>query len=489
MNYISIVFFALLALVVLFYYVLPKKGQWIILLAGSLIFYAYATYVALPVLVLETLAVFFLAKGIQKGTRKKAFTAISICLLIFMLALLMYVPSMTGSFFYTKGSIVTKLIAPLGISYYTLMMISYTVDVYRETIEAEKNFARLLLFALYFPSITQGPMNRYGDLAPQFRTEHSFDSKEAFLGLMRFGYGAFKKLVVANRVAVFINAVNSNEKAAGVFVLMDLILFMLQLYSDFSGCADMAIGMSQILGIKIPENFYHPYFSRSVAEYWRRWHLTLGAWLKDYIYYPLTMSPLAKKYIKGGKGSRKMKVKLVSSIAFFILWLIMGIWHGTGIMFVYMGLQYAVVFVATYLLEPVSKQFAKKHPKLEANGLWRFWQKIRTIFLLWPIFLNVSSPAKLGNFIQRIFTSFQGGKLFDGGLLRFDLTALQWILLLVGFLTILIVSNIEEKKGEKIFDIVLRQKPLIRFLIYWFVVIMILLSLSIQNTEFIYAQY
>lgn len=489
MNYLSILFFILLALVVLFYYVLPKKAQWIVLLAGSLIFYAYASYLALPVLALETLVVFLLAKGIEKGSGKKAKAAAGILLLILCLALLMYVPALSTASLFSGGGIITKLIAPLGISYYTLMMISYLVDVYRGNVKAESNYAKLLLFALYFPSITQGPMNRYGDLAPQFIKEHSYSSKEAFEGLLRFGYGAFKKLVVANRVAVFINAVNSNEKAAGVFVLMDLILFMLQLYSDFSGCADMAIGMSKILGIRLPENFNHPYFSRSIQEYWRRWHLTLGSWLKDYIYYPLTMSPLAKKYIKNGKGSRKAKVKAVSCVAFFILWLVMGIWHGPGIMFVFMGLQYAVVFVAAYLLEPVSKRFAKKHPKLETNGLWRFWQKIRTIFLLWPIFLNVASPAKLGNYVKRIFTDFGAEKLFNGGLIRFDLTLLQWILLLIGFITMLVVSNIEEKKDEKIAAIVMRQKPLIRFLIYWFAVIMILLSLSIQNTEFIYAQY
>ena len=488
MNYISLLFFVLLALVVLFYYVLPKKAQWIVLLAGSLIFYAYASYIALPVLILETLAIFFLVKKMEKSSRKKGFAFAAIALLVLVLILLMYVPALWKSSFFT-GGIVSKLIAPLGISYYTLMMISYVVDTYRETIPAERNFAKLLLFALYFPSITQGPMNRYGDLAPQFIKEHSFDSKRAFLGLMRFAYGAFKKLVVANRVAAFISAVNSNQKAAGVFILMDLILFMLQLYSDFSGCADMAIGMSQILGINLPENFHHPYLSRSISEYWRRWHLTLGSWLKDYIYYPLSMSPLAKKYIKSGKGSKKMRIKLVSSIAFFILWMVMGIWHGTGIMFVFMGLQYAIVFIATYLLEPVSKKFAKNHPKLEANGLWKFWQQLRTIFLLWPIFLNVSSPKALGNFVTRIFTSFHAEKLFDGGLLKFDLSALQWILLLIGFLTILIVSNIEERKGEHIFEIVLRQKLWIRILIYWFVVIMILLSLSVQNTEFIYAQY
>ncbi len=489
MSYLSLAFFILLGLVMLLYYVLPKKAQWIILLAGSLCFYLFASYAALPVLILETLAIFFLAQAMEKSSWKKGYAAGMIILLIVVLGILMYVPGITGSLFGKTGGIVGKLIAPLGISYYTLMMISYVVDLYRENIKAETNFARLLLFALFFPAITQGPINRYAPLSVQFKTEHFFDRKEVFAGLVRFGYGAFKKMVIANRLAVFLNAVSSNEKAAGIFVLMDLILFMLQLYSDFSGCADMAIGMSRMLGIGLPENFRHPYFSRSVSEYWRRWHLTLGSWLKDYIYYPITMSPAAKRYIKNGKKNRKARIKFTACIAFFVLWLVMGIWHGPGIMFVFMGLQYAAAFIVTYLLEPVSKRFVKNHPRLEANPFWRFFQKVRTIFLLWPIFLNVTSPAQLGSFVSRIFTKFQAEKLFDGGLFKFDLDGLQWVLLLIGFVTVLVVSNIEEKKGESIVEIVLRQKLPVRIVIYWFAVIMILLSLSIQNTEFIYAQY
>lgn len=489
MNFLSLVFFLFFAIVLLLYYVLPKKAQWILLLLGSLVFYAFASPAALPVLVLETLVTFLLSRKMEKSGKKKGYAAFLIGMDILVLALLMYVPALSGSFFSSMGGIVSKLIAPLGISYYTLMMISYTVDVYREQIPAEKNFARLLLFAFYFPSITQGPMNRYGDLSKELSAEHAYDSKAVFAGLLRFGYGAFKKMVVANRVAVFISAVNSNEKAAGVFVLLDLLLFMLQLYSDFSGCADMAIGVSMMLGIRIPENFRHPYFSRSVKEYWRRWHLTLGAWLKDYIYYPLTMCPPAKRFIKNGKGKKKNRIKAVSCIAFFILWMVMGIWHGPGLMFVFMGLQYAAAFIVTYLLEPVSKRFEKAHPKLEANFFWRFWQKIRTILLLWPVFLNISSIAQLKSFTRRIFTEFHAEKLFNGGLMRFDLNGLQWILLLIGFAAMILISNIEERKGKHIHELVMEQKLPVRILIYWFGLIMILLSLSIQNTEFIYAQY
>lgn len=489
MNFLSILFFLFLGILLLLYYGPLKKAQWILLLIASALFYGAASYAALPILVLETLITFFLAGRMERSHKKKGCAAALILMHILVLGLLMYVPALAPGLMSRLPGILSKLIAPLGISYYTLMMISYVVDVYREQIPAEKNFARLLLFAFYFPSITQGPMNRYGALSGELQKSHDFDSGKVFGGLVRFGYGAFKKLVVANRVAVFINAVNSNEKAAGVFVLLDLILFMLQLYSDFSGCADMAIGVSEMLGIRIPENFRHPYFSRSVQEYWRRWHLTLGAWLKDYIYYPITMSPLAKRWIKKGGKAKKARIKAVSCFAFFILWMLMGIWHGPGLMFVFMGLQYAAAFIVTYLLEPVSSRFAKAHPKLEVNFFWRFWQKIRTIFLLWPVFLNVSSLSQLKSFTGRIFHSFHAERLFNGGLLRFDLSAFQWILLLMGFGVMILVSNLEERNNAQISELILKQKLPVRILVYWFAVCMILLSLSIQNTEFIYAQY
>ena len=228
----------------------------------------------------------------------------------------------------TGGSWVLKdLLLPLGISYYTLMIISYTVDVYRGRIAAERSFAKLLLFAFYFPSITQGPLNRYGDLTPQFYEPHAYEAKSIFEGLMRFGWGCFKKLVIANRTAALIAGIYGSSKATGVLILLAMLLSMLQLYSDFSGFADMAIGISQMFGITLPENFRQPYFSRSIAEYWRRWHITLGAWLKDYIYYPLSVSRMAKSFIKKGadRNARKRRTRLISCIALMILWIIMGI--------------------------------------------------------------------------------------------------------------------------------------------------------------------
>lgn len=487
MNYISLLFFVFLGILFLFYYVLPKRMQWPLLLIGSLVFYAFASYLALPVLVLEILVTYVLARRMEKSRRKKGFMAAILLMHLLMLLLLMYVPAWIPGFL--GEGVFSKLIAPLGISYFTLIMIGYGIDVYREEIPAEKNFAKLVLFGLFFPSITQGPLNRYPDLSAQFAKEHAFDSKKIFHGLVRFGFGAFKKMVVANRVAAYIAAVHANEKAAGVFVLLGILLFFLQLYADFSGCMDIVLGVSEMFGIELPENFRQPFFSRSVAEFWRRWHITLGNWLQNYLYYPVSMCPAAKKFIKNGPGKKKSRIRIVSCVSFFLLWMCMAVWHGPQIGFVFLGVQYAIVFIVTFLLGPVSKRFAAKHPKLEANGFWKFFQRVRTVALIWPVFLFAPTMEELHSSLRQIVTKFQPEKLFQGGLFRFDLDPVQWILLLIGFLTILIVSNIEVRKDAKIIDLVLAQKLPVRILIYWFALIMILLSLSIQNTEFIYAQY
>lgn len=488
MSYVSFIFFIFFAVLFALYYLCPQRAQRFILLAGSLLFYAYAAWPALIVLVVETLITFFLAKAIEKSAQKKLITAIAVILNLAVLILLMYIPAMSEGFLRGNG-IIEKIIAPLGISYYTLMMTGYAVDVYREECRAETDITKLMLFAFYFPSIVQGPINRYKDLGPQLCAAHAFIKDEVLKGLIRFGYGMFKKMVVANAIAAFSDGIAARENTAGVFVLLNILLFFLRLYADFSGCVDMSIGMSQMLGIKLPENFRHPFASRSVDEFWRRWHITLGKWLRDYVYYPLIMSSAAKKFVKGSKKNKKQRTKLVACVAFFILFFLMGVWHGAGIMYALIGLWYAVLFVVTFLLAPVSKRFAEAHPVLEENIFWKAWQKVRTALLIWPVLLIVDTPQKFREYTSRIFTDFHAERLFNGGLFRFDLNAFQWIILLIGFITMIVVSKIEARKDKGIADIVYGQRFGVRIIIYWYVIIMILLALSVQNSEFIYAKY
>ncbi|MCQ2512729.1 MAG: hypothetical protein MJ092_05000 [Lachnospiraceae bacterium] len=475
MNFLSLLFFTFFLVLFILYYVLPKKAQWILLLAGSIVFYFVLSIPAVLALGLETLIVYTAAKKVRE--QKGLVLVLSLILIILMIAL---------------KAVPVKLISSLGMSYYTLMLIGYLVDVYNETVEPEKNYARLLLFAGFFPAISQGPINRYPALASQFRIGHEFESEKIKKGLIRFGWGAFKKMVIANRAVAFMAAVGANEKAAGSIVLLCLILMPLNLYADFSGCVDMALGIGQMLGIDLPENFRQPYFSRSIPEFWRRWHITLSAWMKDYIYYPVMMSKLVKKFIKaGGKEQKKSRTKFASCAALMVLWIFMGLWHGTGWKFLFMGIYCGIVFILTYLLEPVSKKFDESHEKLTRTPIWKFWQQFRTAFLAWfpTIMIGVASFSRFLNYLVRIFTDFRIKKIFDGGLLKFDLNEIQWILLILGFLAMLVGSVIEYNHRETITDLVAKQKLPVRIIIYWFVLIMIMLSLSIANTEFVYAQF
>lgn len=494
MSFLEISFFIFVAVLFLLYYVLPKKCQWILLLAGSLVFYALTSWTALPVLALETLVIFFLTKSMEgKGEKsKKMLVAISVLAGIVLLLLLKYAPA--SGFFQSSGDgfLGKGLLFPLGISYYTLMIMGYAIDVYREQIPAEKNFARLMLFAFYFPSITQGPLNRYGHLSVQFKEEHGFDSKKIFKGLLRFGWGAFKKMVIANRAAVFISAVYVSTKSTGIIILLAFLLTMFQLYADFSGCVDMALGVSTLFGIELPENFRQPYFSRSLEEFWRRWHITLGAWLKEYLYYPMTMSSVAKKFIKAGdKASRKKRALLVSNVSLFILWIVMGIWHGAGLKFWIIGLYFAVLFLITVSLGPAAKTFAQKHPKTVESPVYKLWQQLRTFLFIWfaTVLISVTDLKQFASLMGTVFNRFKAASLFSATMGKFDFSWLQWILLLIGLVTMLIVSIIEYRTKEKICDLVMRQNFTVRILIYWFVLILILLSLNISNTEFIYAQF
>ncbi|MCQ2529952.1 MAG: hypothetical protein MJ086_01670 [Lachnospiraceae bacterium] len=475
MNFLSLLFFAFFIVLFILYYVLPEKAQWILLLAGSLVFYLALSIPAVLALALESLIVFVAAKKVRE--KKGLVLVLSLILIVLIIAL---------------KAVPVKLISTLGMSYYTLMLIGYLVDVYNETIEPEKNYARLLLFAGFFPAISQGPINRYEALASQFRTGHKFELQTIKKGLIRFGWGAFKKMVIANRAAAFMAAVGANEKAAGSIVLLCLILMPLNLYADFSGCVDMALGIGQMLGIDLPENFRQPYFSRSIPEFWRRWHITLSSWMKDYIYYPVMMSKPVKKFIKAaGKEKKKSRTKLASCAALMILWIFMGLWHGTGWKFLFMGIYCGIVFILTYLLEPVSKKFDESHEKLTSNPIWKFWQQLRTAFLAWfpTIMIGVASFTQFINYLGKIFTDFRIKKVFDGGLFKFGLDEIQWILLILGFLALLVGSVIEYNFREKITDLVAKQKLPIRILIYWFVILMIMLSLSVANTEFVYAQF
>lgn len=343
------------ALILAIYYILPLRFRWVLLLAGSAIFYASADW-KMILLIAGSIGISYVAgRKIERAEQKKEKSAWMIACIVLLVGILgffkyfgFFAEAVNGLL---KGmglgseSKVFQLVMPLGISYYTFKIISYLVDIYKGKMDAENHFGYYALYVSFFPQILCGPIERADHFIPQLKYGCKYEEKLAAEGLERIIIGLFKKLVIADRLAPYVGAVFAEPlNYPGLASVMALCFYSIQIYCDFSGYSDLAIGMAQMLGIRTRENFRYPYFSRSIKEFWTRWHISLSGWLKDYIYIPLG-------------GNRKGKVrKHFNTLATF---LVSGIWHGSTINFVLWGALHGLwnmVSVPKKKEDPVWKQ-------------------------------------------------------------------------------------------------------------------------------------
>lgn len=316
------------AIILAVYYILPQKFRWGLLLGASIVFYASADWKMLA-LIGGSIAVSYLAglkiEQAETEKQKRGWLTGCIILLAAILMLFKYFEFFADAIGKMLGatSFVFKIAMPLGISYYTFKIISYLVDIYKGKIEAEKHFGYYALYVSFFPQILCGPIERADHFIPQLKYGCKFEDKLAAEGLERIIIGLFKKLAIADRLTLYVGTVFDAPTAyPGLATMMAVAFYTIQIYCDFSGYSDMAIGMAQMLGIRTRENFNYPYFSRSIKEFWTRWHISLSSWLRDYIYIPL-----------GGNRKGKMR-KHLNTLAVF---LVSGIWHGSSLSFVFWG--------------------------------------------------------------------------------------------------------------------------------------------------------
>ncbi len=342
MSMTSFRFLIFAALTVLLYYVVPKRAQWVVLLVASVIFYATAGGWYLPFILATILSTFLVARLIARSAarddayitahkaelskderkayktqgKKRRFRMLILGLVFNfgILAVLKYtgftlrmVNDLLGLFGMT-GMRIPSLILPLGISFYTFRTTAYLIDVYRGKCEAATNVAKYALFASFFPTIIQGPICRYGDVAEQLTTPHRVEWTNLSAGLVRVLWGFFKKLVVADTLMASVKMiVGRPESFGGMYVLLLIILYSAVIYGDFTGGIDITIGFSRMLGIRLTENFDHPFSSRSTAEYWNRWHMTMGSYFTDYVFYPLSICKPMQKLTKWSREPRRFK--------------------------------------------------------------------------------------------------------------------------------------------------------------------------------------
>ncbi len=494
MSFVSLGFIVATCLLCLIYYIIPKKFQWIVLLVGSVLFYMTYGVKRILFILLASVATYCAARKIDKiyvyqdehikknglsGKEKQEYVLLNkkrtkkilMLAVFFLVCMLVYSKTgnwlqktITGLIFGQEKSILPLIVA-LGISYYTFSMIAYVADVYWRKDRAEKNYFRFLLFVIYFPKILQGPISRHNNLAPQFKKEHYFDYKTFCFGAQLAVWGYFKKLVIADRLFLFVGKVFGEiPNCSGAILVVGSMFGALQLYCDFSGCMDIVRGISQVFGIELEKNFEQPFFSRSVAEFWRRWHITLGTWFKDYVYMPIVISPTLSKALKPIKEKWGMKVvkKVMTAIPLAIVWILTGIWHGTGWPYVAWGIYWGGLVIVSMLLESFYKKVLKKLKIKEEAALWRVFQMIRT-FLLFCIARLLTIPNSLhatAVIFKKIICEFNISSVLHGNLFYYGLDRLNFIVVVVALLVLFVVSVLQTKGSvrEKIADrnIVLR---------------------------------
>lgn len=479
-SYEFIIF--LLAVFVL-YYVIPKKFQWVLLLLANFAFY-YSAGAIYPIFILVTsLTVYAAGLGLDRqdnklerykqkiksgeidkpsreekkqykkkiNTKKKAILLLCLFVNLGILAVLKYtnfviqnvnhVMEMVGESTFSY----IDLVLPMGISFYTFQAVGYLIDVYWNKTKPQKNVFRFMLFVSFFPQLIQGPISRYGDLAKTLYEKHKFQWQNVRFGLERILWGYFKKMVIADRISpAVIMLMDDPSYYDGAFVVIGMLFYAVQLYADFTGGIDITIGIAQVFGIRVEENFIRPFFSKNIAEYWRRWHITMGTWFRDYVFYPFSISRPLQNITSFCKKKFGMAVarRAAVYISTIIVWLATGIWHGAAWNFVAWGLTNGVIILISEELAPLYERFHKKFPKLGKTAFYRGFQIIRTFSLMCCIrlFDNYGSVRTSIRQFFSIFTDFDISAVTKQELLDLGLSGKDYIVVFLGVVLMFVVS-------------------------------------------------
>ena len=436
--YFSVLYLGLfLPLALIFYGLTPNKWKKYALLLLSLGFYWLISGVYIVYLLLSAAAIWgcglwmrhiftqrdAAVKAAEKSERKaikKAFNrrargvlALAVTAHIGLILVLKYSGFFLENVNALFGTVFTvpAFVKPLGLSFFILQSVSYLVDVYRQTIPADRNILRLGLFLGFFPGIVEGPICRYGQTAQALWEAGPIRYENLCLGLQRIAFGLMKKLVIADRLnPVVAELFSQSNSYPGYMSLLGGILYTLQLYADFSGSMDAVCGTARIFGITMPENFKRPFFSKNISEFWTRWHITLGTWFRDYIFYPVTMSGPLKKLTAAArkKLGNHFGPLIAGSIALLCVWFSNGLWHGAAWHYVFFGLYHFVLILLGNIFAPYLKTVNEKLRFTPENKPFRLFQMLRTAFLvvLGEIIFRADNMAMAGRMLRRIFTDF-----------------------------------------------------------------------------------
>lgn len=510
-SYFSIAFLVIfLPVCLILYSLLPQKLRKYFLLAASYGFFWLVSGKLVIYLLLTTLSIHYFGlwldrihrtrneavKGVEKAERKeikKRFLkqsrwvlAFAIVLHIGVLLTLKYSPFFTTNLnaVFTMLKLPLQLqvpsyLMPIGISFFTLQAVSYLIDVYRETIPADDNIFRLGLFMSFFPQIVEGPICRYDQTAQQLWEVKGIEYHNLSLGLQRVAFGLMKKLVIADRLNPLVKEVFANyaDYEGGVIALASLC-YTIQLYMDFSGTMDAVMGIGQIFGVSMPENFKRPFFSKTISEFWMRWHISLGAWFKDYIFYPVTMSKPMKKLTTAArkKLGNHFGPLLAGAVALFLVWLCNGLWHGAGWNYIFFGMYHFGFILLGNIVAPAVKWL---HRKCHINPEWfgyRVFQIIRTgiLVVIGEMFFRASTLQAGFAMLRQMVTNFRFATL-NGDLLK--QMGVDWKDMGIVLVTILIIFAISvwNEKGVIVREALAKKPVVVRWAVLYALILFIVI--------------
>ena len=533
MQITTLSFIVFFLVIFVLYYLIPRRYQWLLLLFASTFFYIYGGGQYFLYVVVTATTIFFAARFIniiterqkaylkenkqtlsreskdkyKKASKRKRKAILLAAILInivilfrfkyihFILEQLNHVLPLLGV---ASVKDTFSFVMPLGISFYTFQALGYLLDVYWEYYKPEKNYLRFLLFVSFFPQMTQGPISDFEQLSTELFAEHNFSYKNFSWGFQRLIWGLFKKMVIADTLAPWVNNLFANYSSyPGISVLIGAFMYSVQIYADFSGYMDIMCGLCETLGIKLVENFDRPYFSRTIAEYWRRWHITMGAWFKKYIYFPIAMSSGSRKLASAtNRLGKHFSSTLPATIALVITWLATGLWHGASWAYIVWGLVNGLFLILSLWLEPFYA-FTKRTLKIkENNKLWIAFQIIRT-FILVTFIKVLPEVGTLNDGIglwKQIFTNHtlpHGlSELFPFVDMSVTVYKINLILTLLGILLMFAVSAVQSKNPVRYY---FNKLPKTLRLLMLSLAIVIIATFGVQATwgsgGFLYAQF
>ena len=451
----------------------PRRFRWMVLLLLSLGFYAVRGLRGLPFLLLTGLTTWLGALLMERAARasarapdapppspeekrrrraqvKRRQRAVLAAVLTVNFGLL-FALKMADELLGWFGAQPLGWVLPLGISFYTFQSMGYLIDVYGGKTRAERNPARFLLFVSFFPQLIQGPIGRYGQLAPQLASPPDVDAQGAKRGALLMIWGLFKKLVIADRALPLVSGVFDapGGEFGGAVTVLAVLAYSLQQYADFSGGIDLVTGIAELCGVQLAPNFRRPYFAVSLGDFWRRWHISLGAWMRDYVFYPFALTRPVSRLSKSAKGvfGASFARALPAALGNILVFLLVGLWHGATANYVLWGLYNGIILAASALLEPVFHRFGERHAALVKSSGFHILRVLRTVLIVnigW-YFDRSARAADAFSMLARTVLDWNGAQLDTVLLTSLGVTPRDTGILLLGAALIFAVSLAQER--------------------------------------------